>query len=74
MGCTIYAASPQGLPSDQAPGRDRYYMLPPHPRHPRGPSSQKITADSARLVVIALHHPASSRTGARMNIIMAMSS
>ncbi|KAG7283774.1 hypothetical protein CRUP_034398, partial [Coryphaenoides rupestris] len=49
MGCTIYAASPQGLQSDQTPGRDRYYMLPPHHRHPHdGPCKQRIAADGAR--------------------------
>ncbi|XP_078140047.1 GRAM domain-containing protein 2A [Centroberyx gerrardi] len=33
MGCTIYAASPEALPADEARGRDRYCQLPHH-RHP----------------------------------------
>ncbi|XP_056135216.1 GRAM domain-containing protein 2A [Lampris incognitus] len=47
MGCTIYAASPEALPADEAPGRDRYYQLPYH-HHPHGNCSQRIAASRAR--------------------------
>ncbi|XP_036819687.1 GRAM domain-containing protein 2A isoform X1 [Oncorhynchus mykiss] len=39
MGCTIYAASPEALPGDEATGRDHR-----HHHRPHGPCNQKIPA------------------------------
>ncbi|XP_052365208.1 GRAM domain-containing protein 2A-like isoform X7 [Oncorhynchus keta] len=39
MGCTIYAASPEALPDDEATGRDHR-----HHHRPHGPCNQKIPA------------------------------
>ncbi|KAM9422771.1 GRAM domain-containing protein 2A isoform 6-T6 [Salvelinus alpinus] len=40
MGCTIYAASPEALPGDEATGRDHRH----HHHRPHGPCNQKIPA------------------------------
>uniref|UniRef100_A0A4W5QI51 GRAM domain containing 2Aa n=1 Tax=Hucho hucho TaxID=62062 RepID=A0A4W5QI51_9TELE len=40
MGCTIYAASPEALPGDEATGRDHRH----HHHRPHGPCNQKILA------------------------------
>ncbi|XP_029576513.1 GRAM domain-containing protein 2A isoform X3 [Salmo trutta] len=41
MGCTIYAASPEALPGDEATGRDHRHH---HHHRPHGPCNQKIPA------------------------------
>ncbi|XP_029624128.1 GRAM domain-containing protein 2A isoform X1 [Salmo trutta] len=42
MGCTIYAASPEALPGDEATGRDHRHHH--HHHRPHGPCNQKIPA------------------------------
>uniref|UniRef100_UPI003AAC8C9E GRAM domain-containing protein 2A n=1 Tax=Centroberyx gerrardi TaxID=166262 RepID=UPI003AAC8C9E len=62
MGCTIYAASPEALPADEARGRDRYCQLPHH-RHPHGNCSQRIAASRARARTMTEQQEQSEETG-----------